>query len=85
MRILLLLLLAPLGVLSQSLPYYLADGLNDFTDQQFRGTNPVYVTLVGTDSMIISTSAGANLTCAGNPPGRTPCPITPLWTSMPSF
>ncbi|HEX3934252.1 MAG TPA: hypothetical protein VHW43_06200 [Puia sp.] len=59
MRILLLLLLAPIGAFAQSAPYYLADGLNDFSDQQFRGTNPVYVTLVGTDSMIISTSAGA--------------------------
>ena len=59
MRILLLLLLAPLGAFTQSVPYYLADGLNDFSDQQFRGTNPVYVTLVGTDSMVISTSADA--------------------------
>jgi len=59
MRILLLLLLAPFSAFTQSVPYYLADGLNDFSDQQFRGTNPVYVTLVGTDSMIISTSADA--------------------------
>ena len=59
MRILLLLLLTPLGALAQSVPYYLADGLNDFSDQQFRSSNPVYVTLFGTDSMIISTSADA--------------------------
>lgn len=59
MRMLLLLLLAPLGAFTQSVPYYLADGLNDFSDQQFRSSNPVYVTLVGPDSMIISTSAGA--------------------------
>jgi hypothetical protein len=59
MRMLLLLLLAPLGAFTQSVPYYLADGLNDFSDQQFRSSSPVYVTLFGPDSMTISISAGA--------------------------
>jgi hypothetical protein len=57
MRILVLLLLAPFAAFTQSVPYYLADGLNDFSDQQFRGTNPVYVTQFGADSMTISISA----------------------------
>ncbi len=57
MRILLLLLLAPMGAFAQSTPFYLADGLNDFSDQQFRGTNPVFVSQFGADSMTISISA----------------------------
>lgn len=66
MRFLLFLLLAPMGVLlapngalAQSTPYYLADGLEDFSDQQIRGTNPIFVTKIGPDSLIISTSAQA--------------------------
>lgn len=55
---LLLLLLVPLCTFAQSVPYYLADGLNDFSDQQFRGSSPVYVTMFGPDSMTISISAG---------------------------
>lgn len=55
----LFLLLAPLGLFGQSTPYYLGDGLSDFSDQMIRGTNPVYVTFFGTDSLIISTSATA--------------------------
>lgn len=48
-----------MGASAQSTPYYLADGLSDFSNQQFRGTNPLYMTIVGNDSMIISTSANA--------------------------
>lgn len=55
----LFLLLAPLGLLGQSAPYYLGDGLSDFSDQMIRGTNPVSVTFFGTDSPIISTNATA--------------------------
>lgn len=57
--VLLLLLVAPLGVFCQRTPFYLADGLDDFSDQMIRGTNPVFVTEVGTDSIIISTSGSA--------------------------
>jgi hypothetical protein len=53
------LLLAPLGAFSRSTPFYLADGLVDFSDQMIRGSNPVFVTQVGGDSMIISTSGSA--------------------------
>jgi hypothetical protein len=58
-NILLLLLLAPLGAFSQSTPFYLADGLVDFSDQMIRGSKSVFVTQVGDDSMIISTSGSA--------------------------
>jgi hypothetical protein len=57
MRILFLLLLSPFAAFTQSTPFYLADGLNDFSDQQFRATNPVFVTQFGADSMTISISA----------------------------
>lgn len=59
MRILFILLLAPFAAFAQTTPYYLGDGLDDFSDQMIRGTNPVYVTLFGPDSLIISTSAQA--------------------------
>jgi hypothetical protein len=59
MRIFFLLLLAPFSSFAQSTPFYLADGLDNFSDQQFRGTNPVYVTEFGADSMTISISADA--------------------------
>src|ERR1700743_3617378 len=58
-KILLLLTLAPLAALAQPTAFYLADGLQSFSDQQIRGTNPVFVTRIGTDSMIISTSGTA--------------------------
>lgn len=52
-------LLAPLAPAAQPEPYYLADGLNDFSDQQFRGTSPLFITNINNDSLIISTSAAA--------------------------
>jgi hypothetical protein len=50
-------LLAPFVVLAQTTPFYLADGLDNFTDQQLKQSNPVYVTLIGQDSLIISPDA----------------------------
>jgi len=48
-----LLLLAPLGILAQTTPFYLAGGLNNFDDQMISQSNPVYVTMFGTDSLMI--------------------------------
>jgi len=59
MRIFFILLLAPLAAFAQTTPFYLPDGLDDFSDQMIRGTNPVYATLFGGDSLIISTSSQA--------------------------
>ncbi len=85
---LLLLLLAPIGVFAQSAPYYLADGLNDFCDQQIRGANPVFVTLVGADSMIISTSADVyeHASAYKRSHGESYLRRTSTWaTSMPNY
>jgi hypothetical protein len=49
-------LLLPLSAFAQTNAFYLAGGLTNFSDQQLRGSNPVYVTLVGKDSMVVSTS-----------------------------
>ncbi len=49
-----ILLLLPAGLFAQMTPYYLADGLNNFEDQQLRGSSPVYVSYVTDDSLIIS-------------------------------
>ncbi|HET7119213.1 MAG TPA: hypothetical protein VFI29_22150 [Hanamia sp.] len=48
-----LLLLAPLCILAQATPYYLAGGLTNFDDQMISQSNPVYVTMFGTDSLMI--------------------------------
>ncbi|HEY4060988.1 MAG TPA: hypothetical protein VGM30_03770 [Puia sp.] len=53
-------LLSPLSVFAQTNAFFLADGLNNFSDQQLRSSNPVYVSLVGKDSMVVSTSSGDN-------------------------
>jgi hypothetical protein len=49
-------LLLPLSALAQTNAFYLAGGLDNFSDQQLRGSNPVYVLLVGKDSMVVATS-----------------------------
>lgn len=84
----LFLLLAPLGLLGQSTPYYLGDGLSDFSDQMIRGTNPVYVTFFGTDSLIISTSATAyeHASVYKRAPGEPFLRRTAEWgTSLPNY
>ncbi|HEV2479701.1 MAG TPA: hypothetical protein VGS79_08545 [Puia sp.] len=48
-----LLLLAPLDILAQVTPYYLAGGLTDFNDEMIRQSNPVYVVRFGADSLMI--------------------------------
>lgn len=88
MRIFFLLLLAPLGALAQSTPFYLADGLVDFSDQMIRGANPVYLTPVGTDSLVISTSADAyeHASEYKRSPGEAFLRRTREWgTSLPNF
>lgn len=88
MRVLFLLLLLPLGLLGQPTPFYLADGLNDFSDEMIRGTNPVYVTMVNADSVIISTSADAfeHEAVYRRYPGETFLRRTKAWGSyMPNF
>ncbi|HET6252546.1 MAG TPA: hypothetical protein VFE32_00660 [Puia sp.] len=88
MRTLLLLLLAPFGAFAQSTPYYLAGGLNDFSDQMIRGSNPVYVTLFSNDSLIISTSGDAfeHSSAYRRSPGEGFLRRTRQWgTSLPNF
>ena len=80
--------MAPFCVLAQSKPYYLADGLSNFSDQQFRGTNPVYVTYIGKDSMTISTSRNTleHASEYKRNPGETFFRRTREWsTTMPNF
>lgn len=49
-----LLLLAPLGILAQTVtPYYLSGGLTNFDDQIISQSNPVYVARFGPDSLMI--------------------------------
>lgn len=88
MRIFFILLLAPLAAFAQTTPFYLADGLDDFSDQMIRGTNPVYVTLFGGDSLIISTSSEAyeHASFYKRMPGEGFLRRTQEWgTSMPNF
>jgi hypothetical protein len=88
MRIFFLFLLAPLGIFAQSAAFYLGGGLSDFSDQQIRGTNPVYVTKAGTDSLIISTSADAyeHASEYKRSPGETFLRRTRAWgNSLPNF
>lgn len=88
MRLVILLLLVPLGAIAQSTPFYLADGLNDFSDEMIRGTNPVYVTIVSQDSVIISTSPDAyeHASFYRRSPGETFLRRARAWGSyMPNF